>query len=126
MGAAFACVATNAQLSLEAATDLRKRPVARFGSLFATGNTGGGSATGIGECERAIALSSALAKSLPVISPVCKTVKQRRPNEVASHRTSMTGAPVQPIPIDHRWRDSDANSLQPQRIDLFVAVAARD
>jgi hypothetical protein len=125
MGAAFACVATNAQLSLEAATDLRKRPVARFGSLFGTGNTGGGSATGIGECERAIALSSALAKSLPVISPVCK-VKQRRPNEVASHRTSMTGAPVQPIQIDHRWRDSDANSLQPLRIGFFVAVAGRD
>ncbi len=28
---------------------------------------------------------------------VCKTVRQRRPNEVASHRTSMPGAPVRPI-----------------------------
>ena len=55
MGAAFACAATHAQLSLEAATDLGKRG-SSWGSLFGTGNAGRGSATGVGEWERAIAI----------------------------------------------------------------------
>jgi len=38
----------------------------------------------------------------------------------------MTDAPVWPIQIDNRWRDSDANGPQPLRIDFFVAVAGRD
>jgi hypothetical protein len=53
-------------------------------------------------------------------------VRQRRSNGPASHRTSMTDAPGQPIAIGHRWRDSDANNLQPLRIDFFAAVAGRD
>jgi hypothetical protein len=53
-------------------------------------------------------------------------LKRKLSNGLASHRISMTGAPVRPIPIDNRWRDSDANNLRPLRIDLFVAVAGRD
>ena len=53
MGAAFACAATHAQLSLEAATEKRG---SSWGSLFGTGNAGRGSATGVGECERTIAI----------------------------------------------------------------------
>ena len=37
----------------------------------------------------------------------------------------MNGAPVQPIPIDNRRRDSDASNLPPEHIGLFVVVAAR-
>jgi len=38
----------------------------------------------------------------------------------------MNGAPVLPIPIGNRWRDSDASNLPRRHIGLFVAVAARD
>jgi hypothetical protein len=53
-------------------------------------------------------------------------VKRTRSSGPASHRISMIGAPVQPIPIGNRWQDSGASNLQPQRIGLFVVVSVRD
>ena len=109
-------MATNAQLSLEAAT-------VRCSALVMQA---GGSATGVGEYERAIAiLVNLMAPSqhqTTILRPyfqraphgghcaqqtVLQTVKQRRSNELASHKISVIGAPVPPIPIGNRWRDSD-------------------
>jgi hypothetical protein len=39
-------------------------------------------------------------------------VKQKPSNGPASRKTSMIGAPVQPIPLGNRWRDSGASNLQ--------------
>jgi hypothetical protein len=39
-------------------------------------------------------------------------VKQKPSNGPASRKTSMIGAPVQPIPVGNRWRDSSASNLQ--------------
>jgi hypothetical protein len=39
-------------------------------------------------------------------------VKQKPSNGPASRKTSMIGAPVQPIPLGNRWRDSSASNPQ--------------
>ena len=39
-------------------------------------------------------------------------VKQKPSNGPASSKTSMIGAPVQPIPLGNRWRDSGASNRQ--------------
>jgi hypothetical protein len=49
-------------------------------------------------------------------------VKQKRPNDPAFHRTSMTGGPALPIPIGNQWQDIVANNQSHPRIGSFVVA----
>jgi hypothetical protein len=50
---------------------------------------------------------------------------QKRSNDFASHRISMTDGLASPNLNDYRWRDSGASSRQPLGIGFFVVAVAQ-
>jgi hypothetical protein len=52
-------------------------------------------------------------------------VTQKRSNDFASHRISLTGGLASPNLNDYRWRDSGASNRQPLGIGLFVVAVAQ-
>jgi hypothetical protein len=52
-------------------------------------------------------------------------VKQKPSNGPASRKTSMIGAPVQPIPLDNRWRDSGASNLHARPSRTLAATCLK-
>ena len=52
-------------------------------------------------------------------------VKQKPSNGPASRKTSMIGAPVQPIPLGNRWRDSGASNLHARPSRTLAATCLK-
>jgi hypothetical protein len=59
------------------------------------------------------------------LASVLSLLKQKRSDDPAFHRTSMTGGRASPIPTGNRWQDNVASNQSPPRIGFFVVALGR-